>query len=248
MPNFPEFEKQIIEFWKEKNIFQKSIDERPKDKLWSFYDGPPFATGLPHYGHLLAGTIKDVLPRFFTMQGYRVNRRAGWDCHGLPVEYEVEKETGIKDKKEIQEKIGVEKFNSLCRQIVLRYTKEWEKTIERMGRWVDFKNAYRTMDKEYMESIWWVFKQLWDKGLVYQDYRSSSYCPRCATPLSNFEVNLGYKDKVPDPSVYIKFKIKDTARFGDNAYFLVWTTTPWTLPGNVALAIKKDADYAFIAT
>jgi len=240
-PIFSKLEKEILDFWRQKDIFHKSIQQKPEKKSWTFYDGPPFATGLPHYGHILAGTIKDILPRYWTMKGCRVERRAGWDCHGLPVEYEMEKELGISGKKAIEE-WGIEKFNQACRGNVLRYVNEWEKTIERMGRWIDFQNAYRTMDRDYMESIWWVFKQVWRKGLIYRDYRSVPYCPRCSTPLSNFEVNLGYRENVEDPSIFVKFPLKGE----DKTYFLAWTTTPWTLPGNVALAVGENFEYAKI--
>jgi isoleucyl-tRNA synthetase len=239
--NFPNIEHKILDFWKKEQIFKRSVDETKDKPLFTFYDGPPFATGLPHYGHILAGAIKDAIPRYKTMKGYHVPRRNGWDCHGLPVEYEIEKEKKISGKKEIEE-MGVENFNNACSGIVFRYTSEWVKTINRMGRWVDFENSYSTMDKDYMESIWWVVKQIWDKGLLYEDYRSTWYCPRCGTPLSNFEVNQGYKDNVQDPSIFVKFQLKDDK----NAFFLAWTTTPWTLPGNSALAIHPDFEYVKI--
>lgn len=236
--SLPELELALMKKWKKDKTFEKSVENRSKDKEYVFYDGPPFATGLPHYGHILAGTLKDVVPRYWTMRGYRVERRFGWDCHGLPVEYEVEKELGVSGKKEIEEKYGVHDFCEKCRSIVLRYTKEWEETVDRMGRWVDFKNDYKTMSPEYMESIWWVFKQLWEKDLIYEGHKSMHICPRCVTPLSNFEVTQGYKD-VTDQSVTAKFKLDD-----DDAYVLGWTTTPWTLPGNFFLAVGADVDYA----
>ncbi|MBI4037648.1 isoleucine--tRNA ligase [Candidatus Curtissbacteria bacterium] len=236
--NFPKLEEEILKFWQKEKIFEKSIKNRKGKKKFTFYDGPPFATGLPHYGHILAMTIKDAITRLKTMQGYYVPRRLGWDTHGLPVEYEVEKEIGSTGKKEI-EKMGVDKFNELCRNIVFRYTKEWEKTIDRMGRWADKENTYATLDTDYMESIWWVFKTLWDKGLIYKGFRSMPYCPRCGTPLSNFETNLGYKDDVEDPSVYIKFQLEEEP----DTYLLAWTTTPWTLPGNAALAVNPKIKY-----
>jgi isoleucyl-tRNA synthetase len=198
-------ENEVLKFWAENNIFEKSVSEKPTDKPYVFYDGPPFATGTPHYGHFVSSLMKDVVPRFWAMKGYRVERRWGWDCHGLPIENIVEKELGTKTKKEI-EALGVAKFNELCRSKVLGYVEDWKKTITRLGRWVDFDNAYRTMDKEYMESVWWVFKQLWDKGLVYEDYRSMYICPRCETTLSQQEVSEGYKD-VKDISLYVKFEI-----------------------------------------
>ncbi len=238
--SFPRLEEEILGFWEDNFIFKKSVSQRSKEKEYTFYDGPPFATGLPHYGHILAGTIKDVIPRFFAMCGYKIERRFGWDCHGLPVENEVEKELGLKSKKDI-ECMGVSKFNETCRSIVLKYVGEWEKIVNRMGRWVDFKNDYKTMDARYMETIWWVFKQLWDKGYIYEGHKSMHICPRCETPLSNFEVTQGYKDTV-DQSVIAKFKLKDEA----DTYILAWTTTPWTLPGNVALAVSEDIAYVKI--
>ena len=243
--NLPKNEIEILRFWEKNRVFEKSLKARQKAKKFFFYDGPPFATGLPHYGHVLPGTIKDVVPRYQTMKGKYVERLWGWDCHGLPVEYEVEQESGISGKKQIEE-IGIGKFNEMCRSIVLRYTKEWKEIIKRLGRWVDMDNAYKTMDPDYMESIWWVFKQLWDKKLIYKDFKSVSYCPRCSTPLSNFEVNQGYRDNVDDPSVFIKFKAKRSIPQCPNLYFLVWTTTPWTLPGNTALAISADSDYVVV--
>ena len=237
---FIQKEKEILKFWEKNKIFEKSIEQRPKDKSYVFYDGPPFATGLPHYGHILASLIKDVVPRYWTMKGFRVERRWGWDCHGLPVENLVEQELGLKNKKDI-EKIGIEKFNEACRNSVLRYVDEWKKVIPRIGRWVNMDNAYKTMDFDYMESIWWAFKQLWNKELVYKDYKSMHICPRCGTTLSNFEVTQGYKN-VEDLSVTVKFKLKEKK----DTFILAWTTTPWTLPGNVALAIGKDINYVKI--
>ncbi len=235
--DFAKLEKEILNFWEDRQIFEKSVEARKNQREYVFYDGPPFATGLPHYGHLLAGTIKDVIPRYQTMKGRRVERVFGWDCHGLPVEYEMEKTLNLSGKRQIEE-YGIDKFNEACRGIVLRYTSEWEKIVKRMGRWVDFKNGYRTMDTKYMESIWWVFKQLWDKDLIYEGYKILPYCPRCSTPLSNFEANQGYQE-VNDPAITIRFQSKDDA----NTYFLAWTTTPWTLPSNMALAAGPEIDY-----
>ncbi|MDA0991424.1 MAG: isoleucine--tRNA ligase, partial [Verrucomicrobia bacterium] len=218
--------------------FAKSLDQRRGRPEFVFYDGPPFATGLPHYGHMLPGTIKDIVPRYQTMRGKFVDRRFGWDCHGLPVEYEVEQDLGISGKTDI-ETMGVDVFNERCRSIVLRYTEEWRATVTRMGRWVDFDRDYKTMDPSYMESIWWVFQSLWDKQLVYEGHKILPYCPRCATPLSNFETNQGYKD-VTDPAITVRFKLDDEP----NAYILAWTTTPWTLPSNLALAVGADIRYA----
>jgi isoleucyl-tRNA synthetase len=238
---FPQIEKRILEFWEKEKIFEQVELLGKKRKQFTFYDGPPFATGLPHYGHIQASTHKDAVGRYWTMKGYYVPRKFGWDTHGLPVEYEIEKELNISGKQEI-ETMGVEAFNNACKGIVFRYTSEWEKTLKRVGRWGDYQHAYATMQRPYMESIWWVVKQIWDKGLVYQDYRSTWYCPRCGTPLSNFEVNLGYKDNVEDPSIYVKLQLEDDP----NAYLLVWTTTPWTLPGNAAVAIHPELKYVRI--
>ena len=235
--NFPEFERDLLSFWREQRIFQKSIEQRPQERPFSFYDGPPFATGLPHYGHLLAGTIKDVIPRYKTMRGFRVERRFGWDTHGLPVEYEVEQALKLKGRPEI-EKFGVENFNEECRSIVLRYTSEWRETVERMARWVDFDNDYKTMDRDFMESVWWVFKQLWDKGLIYEGLKVVPYSWRISTPLSNFEANLNYQD-VQDPSVTLRFRV-----IGEpDSHLLAWTTTPWTLPSNMALCAGPELTY-----
>lgn len=233
-------EEKILNFWRKENIFQKSIDERPDDKTFSFYDGPPFATGLPHYGHLLAGTIKDVIPRYKTMRGFRVERRFGWDTHGLPVEFEVEQTLGLNGRHEI-ETFGEGNFNEECRAIVLRYTQEWRETVERMARWVDFDNDYKTMDIDFMESVWWVFKRLWDKGLIYEGVKVVPFSWRVSTPLSNFEANLNYKD-IQDPSVTLRFKISGE----ENLYFLAWTTTPWTLPSNMGLCVGPKLIYSKI--
>ncbi|MDP2684429.1 MAG: isoleucine--tRNA ligase [bacterium] len=244
--NADENEKNILDFWDKDKTFEKSVSERPETKPYVFYDGPPFATGLPHYGHIVAGLMKDVVPRYWTMQGYRVERVWGWDCHGLPVENIIESDLGLKSKKEIEE-LGVDKFNEACRSAVLKYTEEWRKTVSRMGRWVDMENAYKTMDIEYMESVWWVFKELWNKKLIYEGYKAMHICPRCVTPLSNFEVTQGYKD-VKDLSATARFKLKDPSKFGieGDVYILAWTTTPWTLPGNVALAIGEEVVYKIV--
>jgi len=236
--NFPEMEENVLRFWEENDIFQKSIDQREGREEFVFYDGPPFATGLPHFGHFVPGTIKDVIPRYHTMKGKKVERRFGWDCHGLPVEYEIEKSLGITGKTEI-EAYGVAKFNEACRSIVLRYTSEWERIVKRMGRWVDFEHDYKTMEPDYMESIWWVIRKLWDNGLLYEGYKILPYSPALSTPLSNFEVNLGGYQDVVDPAVTVKFKLKDQP----DTFVLAWTTTPWTLPSNLALALGKDIVY-----
>ncbi len=235
--DFASVEKGVLEFWESNDTFKKSLELRKDASEYVFYDGPPFATGLPHYGHLLAGTIKDIVPRYHTMRGHYVDRRFGWDCHGLPVEYEVEQDLEISGKTDI-EKMGVDVFNERCRSIVLRYTEEWRDVVTRMGRWVDFDNDYKTMDPQYMESIWWVFKELWDKGLIYEGQKILPYCPRCATPLSNFETNQGYED-VTDPAITVRFAVEDA----DDTYVLAWTTTPWTLPSNMALAVGPEVTY-----
>ena len=239
-------EEEILKFWQEKKIFEKTLEKEAPRGEFVFYDGPPFATGLPHYGHIVASVIKDAVPRYFTMRGFRVPRVWGWDCHGLPIENIVEKELGFKHKKDIRE-YGVAKFNEACRARVLTYASEWEKIIPRIGRFADMKNAYRTMDKPFMESVWWVFKSIYDKGLVYEDYRSLYICPRCETTLSQQEVSEGYKD-VKDIAVTVKFKLKNPEKVGlsGDAYMLAWTTTPWTLPGNVALAVGADIIYSAV--
>ncbi len=235
--SFPEAEEKVLAFWREGGIFDKSLTKEAPKGDYVFYDGPPFATGTPHYGHLVASVMKDVVPRYQTMRGYRVARKWGWDCHGLPIENIVEKELGTKSKKDIEE-LGIGKFNDLCRSKVLTYAAEWEKVIGRLGRWVDFANAYKTMDLDYMESIWWTFKQLWDRDLIYKDYRSMHICPRCETTLSQSEVTEGYKD-IKDLSAIAKFELVDEP----GTFVLAWTTTPWTLIGNVALAVGKDINY-----
>lgn len=236
--DFAAAELEVLKFWQENGTFEKSLELRRRNGEFVFYDGPPFATGLPHYGHLLAGTIKDIVPRYQTMRGMFVDRRFGWDCHGLPVEYEVEQDLEISGKRDI-EKMGVANFNEKCRSIVLRYTREWRQIVTRMGRWVDFDRDYKTMDAQYMESIWWVFRTLWEKGLIYEGSKILPYCTRCATPLSNFETNQGYKD-VADPAITIRFAVEGAP----DTYILAWTTTPWTLPSNMALAVGRDIAYA----
>ena len=249
--DFSKEEEKILEFWKTNNIFKKSIEQRAENEEYVFYDGPPFATGLPHFGHFIPSTIKDIIPRYQTMKGYKVERRFGWDCHGLPVENLIEKELGLNSKTDI-EKFGIAAFNEACRDSVLRYVKEWEQTITRLGRWVDFENDYKTMDPDYMESIWWIMKQLYDKKLMYEGHYILPYCPRCATVLSNHELNLGgYKD-VHDPAITVRFKVngatKEQLRFdkdlvNGNTYLLAWTTTPWTLPSNLGLTMGPEIDY-----
>ncbi len=240
--NLPQIEEKILKFWDKKKIFKKSISQRKGGRSFAFYDGPPFATGLPHYGHILATTIKDTVLRYFTMRGFKVERRVGWDCHGLPVENLIEKELGIKSKKEI-EKFGIANFNQACQASVFRCVKDWETTLRRVGRWADYSHAYATMDKEYIESVWWVFKSLYNLGLVYKDYQVTPYCPRCGTPLSNFELNQpgAYRD-VQDQSVFLKFPLRGE----QGSYLLVWTTTPWTLPANTAVAVGEAISYVQI--
>ncbi|HBE03959.1 MAG TPA: isoleucine--tRNA ligase, partial [Spirochaetia bacterium] len=235
-----DFEKEVLAFWQKNDIFKKSLEARKNCTKYIFYDGPPFATGLPHYGHLLAGTIKDIIPRYQTMRGKFVPRRFGWDCHGLPVEYEMEQELSLHGKQDII-KYGIDRFNEQCRSIVLRYVNEWRSTVSRMGRWVDFDHDYKTMDPAFMESIFWVFKSLWEKKLVYEGMKILPYCPRCATPLSNFETNQGYKE-TDDPSVTVRFR----SAASPDTWFLAWTTTPWTLPSNFALAVGKGIKYVKI--
>ncbi len=242
---FTGMETDVLAFWEANKIFEKSVENPPVGGApkgeYVFYDGPPFATGTPHYGHLVASLMKDVVPRYWTMNGFSVHRRWGWDCHGLPIENIVEKELGLSSKKEIEEKVGVAEFNRLCRSKVLSYADEWKKTVKRLGRWVDMEYPYRTMDLPFMETIWHNIKQLYDKGLVYKDYRSMHICPRCETTLSQSEVAEGYKD-VKDITVTAKFELVDEP----GTFVLAWTTTPWTLPGNVALAVGADIDYILV--
>jgi isoleucyl-tRNA synthetase len=238
MFNLPKIEEEILDFWNKEEIFEKSLKKDSPKGEYVFYDGPPFATGLPHYGHLVASLMKDIVPRYWTMKGYHVERKWGWDTHGLPIENIVEKELKLKNKKDI-EKHGVEKFNQSCQSKVLMYADEWKKTINRFGRWVDMDNDYKTMDLPYMESVWWVFKSLWEKDFIYQGRKSMHICPRCETTLSQSEVTQGYLD-VEDLSVTAKFELIDQP----GTFILSWTTTPWTLPGNQALAIGEKIIYA----
>lgn len=240
--DFPAMEEEVLAYWREHDTFRESIRRRQAQgaRDYVFYDGPPFATGLPHYGHILTSYIKDTIPRLFTMLGRTVDRRFGWDCHGLPIENEIEKELEISGKREI-EAYGVDRFNARCAEAVMRYTREWERIITRLGRWVDFERDYKTMDLSYMESILRVFHDLWQKGLIYEGERVVAYCYRCQTPLSNFEARLddSFRPR-QDPSVTLRFKVRDTER---PTYFLAWTTTPWTLPSNVALAVGGGIAY-----
>ncbi|MFZ2310746.1 MAG: isoleucine--tRNA ligase [Patescibacteria group bacterium] len=238
--SFPAMEEDVLKFWNEATIFAKSLSKPAPRGEYVFYDGPPFATGTPHYGHLVGSIMKDVIPRYQTMKGYHVDRKWGWDCHGLPIENIVEKELGTKTKKEIEE-LGVAKFNDLCRARVSTYIDEWKTVINRLGRWADMENSYRTMDLPYMETIWWGLKELWNKDLIYKAYRSMHICPRCETTLSQSEVSEGYKD-IKDLSAIAKFELIDEP----GTYVLAWTTTPWTLIGNVALAVGAEIDYVKI--
>ncbi len=245
--NFAEQERQILEFWEKHKTFLLSLDQRRGAKEFVFYDGPPFATGLPHYGHLLAGTIKDIVPRYHTMRGFYVERRFGWDCHGLPIEALAQEQLGLAGTAAIRE-AGVDVFNETCRSLVLRYVAEWRKTVTRMGRWVDFDNDYKTMDLSFMESVWWVFKQLWDAGRVYKSYRIMPYSWKLTTPLSNFEAGSNYQD-VQDPSVTVRVRLKDDhvgPAMSRAWYALIWTTTPWTLPANLGMCVGPNLDYVAV--
>jgi len=246
--SFPALEEALLDRWEAERIFERSIEERAEAEAYTFYDGPPFATGLPHYGHLVASILKDVVPRYWTMKGRRVERRWGWDCHGLPVENEAQKELGLDSVRDVDE-LGIEKFNEACRGLVLRYTTEWRSTIRRLGRWVDFDRGYLTMDPDFMETVWWIFRQLWDQGRIYEGHRVSPVSPALGTPLSNFEVALGPQEKDPeskkdghkrvqDPSVVVRFALED-----EEAFLWAWTTTPWTLPSNLALAVHPEVEY-----
>lgn len=238
--NFVEREKEVLAFWKENEIFEKSVDKNKGHESFNFYDGPPTANGKPHIGHILTRVMKDIIPRYKTMKGYYVRRKAGWDTHGLPVELEVEKQLGIDGKQEI-EKYGIEPFIKKCKESVWKYKHEWEVMSDRIGYWADMKNPYITYDDNYIESVWWSLKQIADKGLLYKGYKIVPYCPRCGTALSSHEVAQGYKD-VEEKSVFVKFAVKGR----ENTYFLAWTTTPWTLPSNVALCVNPKEDYAEI--
>lgn len=235
--DFIQTEKEIMDFWEENNIFEKSIDERKKGPTFTFYDGPPTANGKPHIGHIITRVYKDIIPRYKTMKGYKVLRKAGWDTHGLPVELGIEKQLGISGKPEI-EKYGIEPFIDKCKESVWVYENEWKKMSERVGFWVDMENPYFTYDNKYIESVWWALSQIWDKGLLYKGHKIVPYCPRCGTALSSHEVAQGYKD-VKETSVYVKFKVKDEA----DTFLMAWTTTPWTLPSNVALTVNPDETY-----
>ena len=238
-----EYEKDWVQRWKDDDTFNKSIAQRPADNSWVFYDGPPFLTGTPHHGHLLVSTVKDTMGRFHTMKGQRVERRWGWDCHGLPAEVYVEKTLGISNKKEIGTKISVSDYVKECRAAMVQTGTEWEDTIERIGRWVEFKGAYKTMDNNYMESVWWAFKRLYEEGKIYEGEKILVYCTKDATPISKSEVAMENSYQMDtDPSLFVYFKLED-----EDEYLLAWTTTPWTLPANMVLAVNQDVDYSLVA-
>ena len=236
--SFPDMEERILDLWKNRNIFQRSMQEREGGPEYVFFEGPPTANGRPGIHHVLARAFKDMFPRYKTMQGYHVLRKGGWDTHGLPVELEVEKQLGLTGKEQIED-YGVAKFNQMCKESVWEYLSDWEALTERMAFWVSLEDAYVTMNNEYVQSLWWILKRLWDKDLLFEGYKVVPYCPRCGTPLSSHELSLGYQEGTIDPSVYVKFAIKGE----DDAYLLAWTTTPWTLPGNAALAVGEAIDY-----
>jgi isoleucyl-tRNA synthetase len=241
-----EYEKDLIKYWQDNRTFEKSVESRPAADSYVFYDGPPFITGVPHFGTLLSSVVKDSVPRYWTMKGKRVERVWGWDCHGLPAEVFTERKLGIKDKRDIGTKISLEEYIKTCRENMVQTGNLWEDTIARIGRWVDFKGAYKTMDKPYMESVWWAFKKLYDAGKIYEGEKVLLYCTRDATPIAKAEVAMdnSYQD-VTDPSVYVKFKLKDWPEA--DTYLLAWTTTPWTLPANTAAAVNEDLEYAEVA-
>src|SRR3954471_13411286 len=239
--SFPELEQRVLERWRERDVFRRSLEQRQGAPVWSFYEGPPTANGRPGSHHVLARVFKDVYPRYKTMCGYRVPRKAGWDWHGLPVELEVEKQLGISSKQEIEE-LGIAEFNRRCRESVFEYVEEWNKLTERIGFWIDLDDPYVTLEDDYIESVWWSLRKLWDDGRLYEGHKVVPYCPRCGTALSSHEVALGYQD-VEDPSIYVRFPLlaEDGSEAGES--LLVWTTTPWTLPGNVAVAVSPEVSY-----
>ncbi|XP_054711210.1 isoleucine--tRNA ligase, cytoplasmic-like [Uloborus diversus] len=234
---FPKEEENILQLWNSIQAFKKSLKLSKGKPRYTFYDGPPFATGLPHYGHILAGTIKDIVTRFAQQSGYHVERRFGWDCHGLPVEYEIDKTLGIKGPSDV-EKLGIEQYNNECRKIVMRYAKQWEEIVGRMGRWIDFENDYKTLYPSFMESVWYVFKQLYNKGFVYRGVKVMPFSTACSTPLSNFESGQNYKEVV-DPAVIVSFPLDETP----DVSVIAWTTTPWTLPSNLSICVHPELDY-----
>src|SRR4051812_25971499 len=245
--SFPALEEGILERWRERDVFHRSVTQREGADVWSFYEGPPTANGRPGSHHVLSRVFKDIYPRFRTMRGYRVPRKAGWDCHGLPVELEIERELGISSKEEI-EAYGIAEFNDRCRESVFRYVEDWNRLTERIGFWIDLEDPYVTMTNEYIESVWWALRRVWDDERLYEGHKVVPYCPRCGTALSSHEVALGYHD-VEDPSVYVKLPVREAApdsplEQGDQ--LLVWTTTPWTLISNAAVAAGGEIEYVRI--
>src|SRR5581483_6934118 len=239
--DIPKLEEEQLAFWRENKVFERTLEGREDRPRYVFYEGPPTANGRPGIHHVLARAFKDLFPRYKVMNGFYVLRNGGWATHGLPVEIEVEKELGLKQKRDV-EAYGIARYNEKCRESVLRYVGDWERLTERMGFWVNLENAYITFRNEYIQSVWWILSQFWDKGLLYQDYKIVPYCTRCGTPLSSHELDLDAYRDVDDPSIYVRFRLKDEPKTA----FLVWTTTPWTLPGNVALAVGKDVDYVMV--
>lgn len=238
--DFPNEEEKVLAYWKEIDAFHQQLKMSEGRKPFTFYDGPPFATGLPHYGHIAAGTIKDVITRYATQTGHYCSRRFGWDCHGLPIEYEIDKRYNIKSSLE-REEIGVKEYNRRCREIVMTYSQEWEHIVGRFGRWIDFKNDYKTMDCKFMESVWWTFKQIFDQGLVYRGARIMPFSSACNTVLSNFEAGSNYQ-MTKDPSIFVTFPLVEDP----DTHLMAWTTTPWTLPSNLACAVNPTFEYVKI--
>jgi len=236
--SFSDMESKILSYWEKNSVYKKSVEKTQNGPLFNFYEGPPTANGKPGIHHVESRAFKDVIPRYKTMQGFNVPRKAGWDCHGLPVELQVEKSLSISGKPQIEE-YGIKEFNALCKKSVYEYVDDWTKLTKRIGYWIDTENPYETMDNNYIESEWWILKQIYEKGRLYEDYKVVPYCPRCGTSLSTHELAQGYKDDVDDPSIYVKFKLRNE----ENTYLLAWTTTPWTLPGNVALAVDAKQNY-----
>ncbi len=238
----PKIEEEVLLFWEKNDVFKATLDISKERPLFTFNEGPPTANGKPGIHHVLARSFKDAFPRYKTMQGYHVPRKAGWDTHGLPVEHEIEKELGIFNKKEIESKIGIAEFTKRCRESVMRYIKDWEKMTERMGFWVNTEDAYYTLDNNFIESVWHLLKEIWDKDLIYRGYKVVPYDPRIGATLSSHELAQGYKE-VEDPSVFVRFRLAEE----ENCSFLVWTTTPWTLPSNLMLAVGEQIDYVYVS-
>jgi isoleucyl-tRNA synthetase len=243
-PSLPKLEEEVLALWEKLDAFRESNRRRKGGPEFCFYDGPPFATGTPHYGHLLAGTIKYIVPRYWSMRGYYVERRFGWDCHGLPIENLAQDALGLNGAPDIRAR-GIGEFNEQCRSMVLRYVGEWRRIVTRMGRWVDFDDDYKTMDTSFMESVWWVFKQLWDQGRIYRAHRIAPYSYKLSTPLSNLEASANYQD-VQDPAITVRFRLKDALGGKSPVDVLAWTTTPWTLPANLALCVGPEIEYSLV--